>query len=953
MSGTQKPLHVLLLFANEDEVWRTVLLKHLSSLMSEGRISVFDSHQIVPGTDRVAVLEQHLRGASVILLLVSAACLASHDREIEQALHREMAGKVLIIPILLHPVDWHNSKLSHLQPLPGSGRPVTMWSSPEAAFVEVVVGIRKALSTIEHRATHAPSATFPSIWNIPYPRNPLFTGRNELLKKLSIGRKPGQAQAISGLAGIGKTQIAVEYVYRYGHEYECVFWLRAATYDLLVSDFVIIADLVQLPERNEQDQQVVIESVKQWLALHGKWLLIFDNVDDIKLVSQFLPAKSNGHVLLTTQAQALSKIARKVAVDVMTPEEGALFLLRRANIIEPDTQLSSVDETDHAQARAISELLGNLPLALDQAGAYIEETASSLSDYITLYNTERAQLLKERGGFALDHPESVVTTWQLSFEKISATNPAAGDLLRFLAFLSPDAIPEEIITEGASELGPTLQSVASNIFSLNAVLRELLGYSLIRRNPNTKTLAIHRLVQAVLKDEMDEPTQRLWAERVLRTVNRTFPNSEFATWRRCQRCLPHAQVCADLIDRWTLEFLEAARLLHQTGRYLYERGQYSEAEPLYQRALTIRERIWGPTHPDVAASLHDLAVLYYEQGKYPEADPLYQRAATIQEQALGSQHPDFAKTVNRLGDLYRAQGISAQAEQFYQRALSIREQVLGPAHPDVARSLEDLAILYCDQGKYQQAEPLYQRALAIREQAFGPLHPDSAATLNDLALLYDEQKNYAQAEPLYQRALATREQIFGPSHPEVATSLNNLAGLYIHQSHYEQATPLLERALAMYEAVFGTQHPRVANSQTNLANLYYHQGKYEQAEPLLQRALLTREQLLGPQHPDLAHTLINLAYLYSAQGKSSEAESLYQRALAIREVALGETHPLVIRNICSLADLYSNEGKYAQAELLYQRALALGKQALGPQHADYIRMQEKYANLLRQENREE
>ena len=698
---------------------------------------------------------------------------------------------------------------------------------------------------------------------------------------------------------------------------------------------------------------MIIESVKQWLTLHVKWLLIIDSADDIKRVSHFLPARSHGHVLLTTQAQALSRIARKVAVDVMTPEEGALFLLRRANIIEPDAQLSSVNETDRAQAIAISELLGGLPLALDQAGAYIEETASSLSDYMSLYHTERAQLLKERGGFALDHPESIVTTWQLSFEKIAATNPAAGDLLRFFAFLSPDAIPEEILTEGAPELGPTLQSIVSNVFSLNATLRELLGYSLIRRNPNTKTFAVHRLVQVVLKDEMDEPTQRLWAERVVRAVNRAFPESEFTTWRRAQRCLLHAEVCADLIDQWKLEFPEAARLLHQTGHYLYERGRYTEAEPLYQRALAIREHVSGPTHLDVATSLHDLAELYYEQGKYPEAETLYQRALAIREQALGSQHPDFAKTLNRLGDLYRAQANYVQSEQFYQRALAIREQVLGSSHPDVARTLDDLAILYSDQGKYQQAEPLYQRALTIREQAFGPLHPDVAETLNDLAFLYYEQKKYAQAEPLYQRALATREQILGPHHPDVAATLNNLAGLYSDQNSYDQAIPLLERALAIREELFGTQHPRVAGSQSNLANLYIHQGKYEQAEPLLQRSLLTREQLLGPQHPDIAHPLINLARLYYAQGKNTQAEPLYQRALVIEEAALGPQHPLVIEDICGLADLYSDEGNYVQAELLYQRALALGEQALGPQHPDVMSIQEKYARLLRRENRKE
>ena len=574
MPDALKPIKSLLLFAAEDEAWRTVLLKHLSGLKSEGWIMLWDVSQIVPGTDHAAVLQQQLLSASVILLLVSAACLTSHDREIEQALRRQKAGDVLVIPILLHAVDWQNSRLAHLQPLPGGGEPITMQPNQEAAFVEVVMGIRRALAG-EPLVIGTGAPTCLGAWNIPYARNAVFTGRSELLERLALGFKTSQAQAISGLGGVGKTQVAMEFAYHYGEEYEWVFWLRAASYDQLVSDFVVIADLIQLAERNEQDQQVIISAVKQWLALHTKWLLIFDNVEDIKLVSRFLPAKSQGHVLLTTQAQALRRIARKVAVDVMTPEEGALFLLRRANIIEPEAELGSVNETDRAQAIAIAEMLGSLPLALDQAGAYIEETASSLSDYISLYKTERAQLLRERGSFALDHPESVVTTWQLSFEKIAATNPGAGDLLRFLAHLSPDAIPEEIITEGAPELGPALQSTVLNVFSLNAALRELLGYSLIRRNPNAKTVAVHRLVQAVLKDEMDEQTQRLWAERVVRAVNRAFPNSEFSTWQRCQRCLPHARACADLIEQWTLAFPEAARLLHQTGHYLYERGRYS------------------------------------------------------------------------------------------------------------------------------------------------------------------------------------------------------------------------------------------------------------------------------------------------------------------------------------------------------------------------------------------
>ena len=220
-----------------------------------------------------------------------------------------------------------------------------------------------------------------------------------------------------------------------------------------------------------------------------------------------------------------------------------------------------------------------------------------------------------------DHPESVATTWSLSFEKLKTVNPATVELLRFLAFLHPDAIPEEIITSGAAELGAILEPIANDPFSLNAVIRELLRYSLIRRNPGVKTLSMHHLLQVILKDEMDEATQRLWAERAVRAVNRAFPHVEFATWERCQRCLAHVQACAILISTWKFAFPEAARLLHHTGYYLYERGEYTDAELFLQKALTIQEQVLEPQHPDIATTLHDLASLYRIQGKYAQAEP--------------------------------------------------------------------------------------------------------------------------------------------------------------------------------------------------------------------------------------------------------------------------------------------------------------------------------------------
>ncbi len=957
------PIEVFYSYAGEDELLRTELEKHLSLLHRQGLIAAWHNRLVPAGTNWTETIDIHLERASVILLLVSADFLASnycYGIEMQRALERHEAKLAHVIPILLRPVDWQGAPFAHLQALPTNTKAITTWSNQDQAFTDVAASLRRAIEHGGEFVLSTSGSSFPRVWHLPYRRNPFFTDREEILELLHDNYTenrsalfPRRAQAVSGLGGIGKTQVAIEYAYRYHHEYEFILWVRAATHETLTADFLKLATLLQLPDNNEQNQSVVVESVKLWLLTHTRWLLILDDIDDLELAHQFLPSKGSGHILLTTHMQTVSGIAKRREVENMTPEEGALFLLRRANIIEPDAQLDRVSEADRAQAIALSELLGGLPLALDQAGAYIEETASGLSDYITLYQNQKMALLRERGSFAVDHPESVATTWSLSFAKLSTANPATIELLRFLAFLHPDAFPEEILTLGANALGAILEPIASDPFSLNAVIKELLRYSLIRRNPGTKTVSMHHLLQVILKDEMDEATQRLWAERAVRAVNHAFPHVEFATWERCQRSLAQAEACAILIDQWKLAFPEAARLLHHTGYYLYERGQYTDAERFLQQALTMQEQILEPQHPHIATTLHDLALLYRLQGKYAQAEPLYLRAIELQKQVLGPNHSSVATSLNDLAGLYRAQGKFVEADQIYQQALSLREQVLGEAHPRVAESLGDFALLYSDQGKYNQAESMLQRALSIREQTLGPQHPYVAMNLNDLALVYDKQKKYAQAEPLHLRALATREQIFGETHPDVATSLNNLAGLYINQGNYDQAIPLLERSLAIREKTLGEMHPRVATILNNLAYLYLNQGNYTQAEPLLLRSLMMREQLLGPQHPDVALSLGSLARLYREQQQYAQAEAHYQRALAIREVALGSRHPRTLQNLRDLAELYRDQGEYIQAEQLYQRALPTSEQELESQKPQFISILESYAILLQEDRREE
>lgn len=376
---------------------------------------------------------------------------------------------------------------------------------------------------------------------------------------------------------------------------------------------------------------------------------------------------------------------------------------------------------------------------------------------------------------------------------------------------------------------------------------------------------------------------------------------------------------------------EAAKL-HKQGSALFNGGKYVEAEPLYLRALAIREEVRGPEHPDVAESLNNLGLLYVRQGQYAKAEPFYQRALAIREKALGLDHRAVAQSLNNLAWLYYEQGQYAEAEPLYQRALAIRETALGADHLDVADTLNDLALVFHAQGHYAKAEPLYQRSLAISEQIRGPEHPAVATRLANLGDLYRGQALYAKAEPLYQRALSIREKALGPDHPEVARILNNLAVLYRTRGQYAEAESLIQRTLIIREKALGPNHPFIASTLDILAGIYRGQGEYAKAEPLYQRALDVREKTLGQNHPATAASLNNLAVNYRMQGQHAKAEPLFQRSLTIREKALGPEHSNVAETLNNLARLYSEQAEYAKAEPLYLRALTIREKAFGSGH---------------------
>ncbi len=976
----EKTMKLFISFVDEDEAFGKLLETHLDPLVQQQIIAPWHRQKTIAGQRRATEVARHLAEAQIILMLISPDFLASaycQSIEVSRVVERHQQGKIHIIPILLRPTVLEGTLFAEMQALPLNGKPLSQWNDKDDACVQIVDSIRGVIADIQ--SDTASQTLSETLWTIPYERNTLFTGREDVLFNLHQSLRAGgttaltQPQAISGLGGIGKTQTAIEYAYRYQNDYEAVLWIKADSYETFQSDLLTLAHSLQLPLQYKQDSLQLIPVVKRWLQFHTGWLLIIDNVDDLTMLQGLLPVRGKGHILLTTRSQITGTIAEGVELHCMENKEGALFLLHRSKYLATKAPLAAASSADRTIAIEIVQLMGGLPLALDQAGAFIEETKCDLKDYLHLFQTRQAELLQRRGMFTADHPNAVTTTWSLSFENVQKTNPDAIKLLYLCAFLDPDLIQEDIFTKSKDLSHADKKLLFPDKLVLNEAIKVLLTYSLIQRNRD-HTFTIHRLVQVILKQGMTKKTQSLWARRAIHAVYLAFPKLNYKNWQQCQQYLPQVQACMGLIDQWNFSFLEARSLLFRVGKYLSESAQYEQAESLYLRALAIEEKVLGSEHPDTAKTVHTLAHLYEKrgkfelaeqfhqrtldieekvlglehpdtagsfhcmaglyqrQGKYEQAESLYLRALAIKEKVLGSEHTKTATTVHALAHLYEKRGKFELAERFHQRTLDIEEKVLGPEHPDTVGSFYCMAGLYQTQGKYEQAESLYQRVLDTEEKVLGSEHPSTAHTLHALAHLYEKQGKYEQVESLYLSALAIKEKFLGSEHPSTASTLHAMAHFYEQQARYDLAESFHQRELSINEKVLGPEHPETAESFYCMAGLYRKQEKYEQAESLYLRALTIEEKVLGPEHPSTASTLHALAHLYEQQARYGLAESFHQRELAIREKVLGPEHPDTAGSFYCIARLYQRQGKYEQAESLYLGALDIEEKVLGPEH---------------------
>ena len=920
--------------AEEDTEFLHGLERQLSSLKREGQIQCYNRYRLSPGIDWKQKAKEYLNAADIVLVLVSPFFTDSdycYEEEAKVAMALYNSGRTRVIPVIVRPVEWEQLVFGGLASLP-IGEAVSMWSNKEEAFSNIVKGIKETVDELRSKLRPQGMDRPLPLWNIPYWRNLFFTGRDDVLADLqntfSSLQAPLQVQALSGLAGVGKTQLAVEYAYRQASSYQAVLWIHADSPEILQSSFVDLAEVLDLPEKSEASQPLIVKAVKRWLQQNARWLLVVDNLEDIDLLRDMLPSPHSGHILVTTRSHRTGQIAHRIDLEPMPTEDGALLLLRRAKLLTPHATLNDALEADNAVAKKIAEVVHGLPLALDQAGAYIEETERGLSDYVDLYQQYSSSLLKRRGASGHDHPESVTTTFSLSFEKLKTLNPAAIELLEFCAFLHPDAIPEEMIIGGASALPPLLRTTATDPIEFDRAIENLLKFSFIQRKSDQNILIVHRLVQAVVKDTMNEERQREYLEQIVRAINTVFPSTEFSTWALCQRYLLQAQTIAKLIEQEHVLLSEASQLLCRVGEYLHLRGLYDEAERLLTQASVIEETLVGTDHPTLIPILNTLARVYYLQGRYRQLEPLLLRSLALGERLLGTEHPQIGEILNRLGRTYHKQGRYSEAEPLLQRALALREKVLGPQHPHIATSMVSLAILYNRQGKYEQAEALYTQALAIRQATLDPQHPDIAANLNNLAAFYSRRGKYEQAETLAKQAVKISEQALGPEHPSAINSLDTLAEIYQEQEKYSEAEPLYQRIFTVAHKRLGPEHPALVTYGNHLARLYLAQGKYVEADATVRQALTLGEKVLGANHRHVGTSINTLADICKAQKKYSEAEELYAQALKIREKVLASNDINTAITLENYADLLQMIGRQTEAEELKQRADVIRREQL-------------------------
>ncbi|MEV5618690.1 MULTISPECIES: FxSxx-COOH system tetratricopeptide repeat protein [Streptomyces] len=789
--------------------------------------------------------------------------------------------------------------------------------------------------------------TVPRIWNVP-PRNPGFTGRSLVLERMRDQLGGGMAvvlpqpQTLYGLGGVGKTQVALEYVHRFMADYDLVWWISSEQSDDVVASLAELA--VRLGAQGGEDMAAASQEAVDLLRRgvpSDRWLLVFDNADDPETLRRHFPQGGSGHILVTSRNQSWSQHGDALPVDVFLREESVEHLQRRA------PGLSDED------ADQVATAVGDLPLAVEQAAAWIAETATPIDTYLEQLARQAPQVLalNQPAGY----PEPVAATWNISIARLKERSPAAVRLLQLCAFFAPEPISANLLysKEMIEALKPYDSSLQEKLV-LGRVIREIGRFALAKVDQVSNSIQVHRLVQAVIKAQLSEEEQREARHVVHRILAGARPDDDEPidnpeTWPRFATIWPHLGPS----DARHCKEPETRRLLIDRVRYLWKRGDVRTAWTLGEELRQTWLEMLGERDLQYLYLCFHLSNILRTRGRYVEAKELDEFTLDRQREVLGPEHPHTYMTTSSLaidlgllGDYERAIELATEAHEGF-------GQIFHDSHPRTLAAANNLALNLRSIGQYARAREIDQDVYDRRTEVLGAKHPYSLSSAMNLARDLREVGRYEDSVGLLSRTYESFKETLGRTYPTTLSAAKSLAVSLRRAGRLEDARRLTVATRARYKAKYTSANPDSLACDLNLAADLFAAGEAVEARDTAQEVVDQYMKVPGEKHPYTLAAQNNLGVYLSGTGEAERAEQILTLVVASMRERFGREHPNTLFCVMNLANATADRGDLPLVLETEQRLAVQLRQALGAHHPETLAMISNMAATLDALGREE
>lgn len=844
-----------------------------------------DCEEDAPAKGWPVWMQEQIENADLVLIV----CSEAYDRAFRKDTIDTGKGSVWegsLITQELYDQCGHNSKFipvgfeSHKNAFPYIPKPLRSTTffcvSDSADYQKLCKRLRSPNKTVSSTLDGPPPFS-ANLWGpktglyVP-PPSFTFTGRSKQLSDLCNGLRDFRRVALWGLGGVGKTELAAAYCGHYRNHYDILVWLRGESEEAFLSD-AIAAGLLKPPARTDPGDAHIDQAgeFRTALANNLAMLVVVDNVQDFAFLGRYIPSSEGAQVLITTQTRDNAGVATPQPVEPMDANEGALLLLRRAQMMSSSELLAAAQPEDVTAAREIANEVGGLPLALDQAGAYIAAVSCSPEHYLTLYRSVGTALRDRRGTAGGEVHPSVRATFTLAFQKLEGLSALGGDLIRLASFMEASPIPKTVFEallrvdlDSETEIDPHA------ILQFDEGLAAIHQFSLLHPDDSLQSMTVHRLVQEVIHDEMSSDDKATWAGRATQCLSIALPAPDLVSQSESE-FLPHALKISSLITRYKLEGEAAFYVPYWVAYRLIRTGAIGAAMRYTAQALEIAEAAPSDKEQLVAALLLQGEVLRWN-GSYTESEAAQRRLIDLLVDGEDNT-ADMAQALNMLAVALEGQGRYTEALFQLEKARAIADSVAADSNLQ-ATIYQNLAQSCRFTGDFDSAVQNYERALAMRKKLWGGDHELVGITLWHFGNCRRQQKRFAEAVELTRRASSIFERRLGPHHILVAMGLKGLGDALTGAGEHEEAEAILLRADSLFATLKATGHPAYAELQFALACLYKSMERPNWARPLYCSAIGGMAKTLGHKHPTFRYAVAEYVDFLLRQNECIEAAQL-------------------------------------------------------------------------------